>query len=633
MIDRLVLYAALLGSCAHAAQPSAPAPVSAPLRELPWGQLNFLHTTDSHGWHAGHLQEPSYSADWGDYISFSQRMKERAKENGVDLLVIDTGDRVEGNGLYDGSTPKGMFTSDVFREQDVDVLTSGNHELYKKRTAEREYLQTVPNFKGNYLASNIDILDPKSGDKVPLAPRFRKFTTENQGIRILAFGFLFDFTGNYNNTFVQPVEKTVQERWFQDAIRDKDVDLILVAGHVAVRSKEYNAVHKAIRQVKWDTPIQFFGGHTHIRDYVKYDAKSYALESGRYMETVGFMSISGLNTGGKSSDVSASANPKFSRRYIDNNLFSFLGHTRLNESDFHTEHGKNVSNYIRDARKSLKLDQVHGCAPHDYWLNRAPFPSKYSALSLMQNHVLPEMVVDDGREDKERMILINSGAIRFDIFKGTFTKDTSFIVSPFQNGFGYIRDVPYESAKQVLPLLNNNGPVFESLAPDRRASALEPPEQSSIKSRAIMNAITRVGAQAPLYAGYGSQAPLNPDSRHKDEKSPPQDLTPGYTTKDDAGDDGDDTIHSPITFYRVPACIQSEVGFSKNNRAVRSSQESDPPETVDLVFIEFLQPWILLALQFLGEEYETTDVLQYGGNNTFTGMLSDWVEENWEENC
>lgn len=38
-------------------QPSAPEPVSAPLRELPWGQLNFLHTTDTHGWHAGHLQE------------------------------------------------------------------------------------------------------------------------------------------------------------------------------------------------------------------------------------------------------------------------------------------------------------------------------------------------------------------------------------------------------------------------------------------------------------------------------------------------------------------------------------------------------------------------------------------------
>ena len=46
-----------ISSAALAAQPSAVPPVSAPLRELPWGQLNFLHTTDTHGWHAGHLQE------------------------------------------------------------------------------------------------------------------------------------------------------------------------------------------------------------------------------------------------------------------------------------------------------------------------------------------------------------------------------------------------------------------------------------------------------------------------------------------------------------------------------------------------------------------------------------------------
>jgi 2',3'-cyclic-nucleotide 2'-phosphodiesterase (5'-nucleotidase family) len=42
---------------ALAAQPSAPSPISAPLRDLQLGQLNFLHTTDTHGWLAGHLQE------------------------------------------------------------------------------------------------------------------------------------------------------------------------------------------------------------------------------------------------------------------------------------------------------------------------------------------------------------------------------------------------------------------------------------------------------------------------------------------------------------------------------------------------------------------------------------------------
>jgi 2',3'-cyclic-nucleotide 2'-phosphodiesterase (5'-nucleotidase family) len=57
MAKLLVTCAGLLSSLAAGAQPSAPEPVAAPMRALPWGQLNFLQTTDTHGWHAGHLQE------------------------------------------------------------------------------------------------------------------------------------------------------------------------------------------------------------------------------------------------------------------------------------------------------------------------------------------------------------------------------------------------------------------------------------------------------------------------------------------------------------------------------------------------------------------------------------------------
>lgn len=55
-----VIYASSLLSPSHASQPRASQPVPASLRDLPWGQLNFLHTTDTHGWHAGHLQEYVY---------------------------------------------------------------------------------------------------------------------------------------------------------------------------------------------------------------------------------------------------------------------------------------------------------------------------------------------------------------------------------------------------------------------------------------------------------------------------------------------------------------------------------------------------------------------------------------------
>ena len=122
----------------------------------------------------------------------------------------------------------------------------------------------------------------------------RKFETKNQKLRVLAFGFLFDFTGNANNTVVQPVEETIKEEWFQEAIRDREVDLIVVIGHVGIRMPEFELLFKTIREVQWDTPLAFFGGHVHLRDYANYDRKSAALASGRYMETIGFMSIDGL---------------------------------------------------------------------------------------------------------------------------------------------------------------------------------------------------------------------------------------------------------------------------------------------------------------------------------------------------
>lgn len=68
-------------------------------------------------------------------------------------------------------------------------------------------------------------------------------------------------------------------------------------------------VFNAVRAVHPTTPILILGGHTHIRDcgettihhlgfdtqlmkgiLVQFDGRSMALESGRYMETIGWMS-------------------------------------------------------------------------------------------------------------------------------------------------------------------------------------------------------------------------------------------------------------------------------------------------------------------------------------------------------
>ncbi|EKD14315.1 uncharacterized protein L3040_008333 [Drepanopeziza brunnea f. sp. 'multigermtubi'] len=610
MTKRLWTWTSFLLPLAVAEQPSALKPVAAPMRDLPWGQLNFLQTTDTHGWHAGHLQEPQYSADWGDYISFAERIRQKADDMGVDVLVVDTGDRIEGNGLYDASDPKGEYTYDIFKEQHIDVLSTGNHELYHIDAAEREYTKTVPNFKGHYLASNLDYIKPNTGEVVPMAQRFRKFTTKHQGIKVLAFGFLFDFTGNANNTVVQPVEKTIQEKWFQDAIRE-DVDLFLVVGHVTPRGPEYKAVYEAIRRQRWDTPIQFFGGHSHVRDFSKYDSKAYALQSGRYMETIGWLSIEGIKVTGKKEDqngVGAGASYTVKRRYIDNNLFGYHYHTGLNETTFPTDHGKNVSSLIRKARESLELDYNFGCAPKDLWLNRAPYPSDNSLLTWLEKEVMPDVINNKDRKNVPALAITNTGAMRFDIFKGSFSRDTTYIISPFASKFKYIKDVPYKSAKNLLKMLNNNGPIFTTSG--LHTSQLAPPEQISIQT----DMIAPTHEASDFFPG-SSQSPLI-------SSSDPPNLIPGYITKDDSGSDGDDTLHAPISFYRVPNCIQSPISFPS----------SGEPETVDVVFVDFIQPWILLALQFSGESYTKRDVEEYM-DETLTELMAGWIKRNWGQDC
>ncbi|KAF4982950.1 hypothetical protein FZEAL_1520 [Fusarium zealandicum] len=598
--SRAFVAGSALAAVAHAAQPGAVGPVPGPMRDLTWGQINFIHTTDTHGWLGGHLQEPQYSADWGDYISFTKHMRKQADDQGTDLLVIDTGDRVEGNGLYDASSPKGLFQYDIYAEADVDILCTGNHELYKAYSADREHNTTVPNFKGRYLASNLDYIDPETGDRVPQAQRYRKFKTKNQGLEVVAFGFLFDFTNNANNTVVEPVEQTIKQDWFQEAINEKP-DLFVVIGHVGLRMEEFKTIFTAIRKQNWHIPIAFFGGHAHVRDAVKYDSKAFAIASGRYFETIGWMSIDGIKKGTK--EVEAAASPTFTRRYIDNNLYGLHYHTGLNDSTFPTKDGQRVSDMITRARKALDLDYKFGCAPKTLWMTRAKYPSEDSIYSWITDEVFPDVVTRKDRKDKPRLAITNTGGIRFDIFKGGFTRDSTYAISPFTSGFRYIPDVPYEAAAKVIKILNSAGKIFAEHGADTKFMAI--PEQMFPAPVAV--AQDEDDEQRRLELRSVSDEP---------------DLIAGYTTEDDIGADGDDTIHERVKFYNQPNCIQAEIAFPKDGK----------PEKVDFVFLDFIQPWIIPALRFSGAEYNDADVEEYM-EGSWTYHMAKWISENWKGEC
>ncbi|TEY76050.1 hypothetical protein BOTCAL_0061g00090 [Botryotinia calthae] len=225
---------------------------------------------------------------------------------------------------------------------------------------------------------------------------------------------------------------------------------------------------------------------------------------------------------------------------------------------------------------------------------------------------MPDVVSRLDRKDVPTIAITNTGAMRFDIFKGAFTRDTTFIISPFVSKFLYIKDVPITAAEQVLPLLNSGGNIFSSSNLD--INNLAPPEHLSYKtdilapSIPISDLLPPSNAQSPLFSSSSNHKP---------------DLIPGYTTKDDNGSDGDDTIHSPITFYRLPNCIESRINIPST---------SSNSETVDLVFIDFIKPWVLVALRFSGADYTDEDVNSYR-NETLTELMAGWIKENWGQDC
>lgn len=75
--------------------------------------------------------------------------------------------------------------------------------------------------------------------------------------------------------------------------------------------------------------------------------------------------------------------------------------------------------------------------------------------------------------------------------------------------------------------------------------------------------------------------------------------TQGYTTTDAFGADGDDTAHSAIPSYDYPHFFQSLGGFPS---------DGSTPDTVDLIFIDYIQPDILA---YLGSAYSADDVAYY----------------------
>ncbi|KAJ7265403.1 Metallo-dependent phosphatase-like protein [Mycena haematopus] len=572
--------------------------ISSPSRPLQWGDINVISTTDTHGWLLGHQHdsspEPNYSGTWGDYKAFVTHMKELAEEKDVDLLLVDSGDLHDGTGLSDGFPTGGVDaqeSNEFFKQMPYDVLAIGNHELYTYANTFDMYMNFAQHFKGRYLSSNVNITvfdTTNQSISVPVGSRFRKFKTRKNR-SVTAFGVIYDFMTNDVNTTVQRVEDMVREPWFLDAIADEP-DVFLLVGHMPVirDSDRWPIVFSAIRDVHPTTPILIFGGHLHVRDCVQLDGRSMSLASGRYMETLGWMSVD--------LDGGSTQNLNFSRRYLDANVVTYRYHTNRTEWTFGTAEGQNITQGLLALEERFDLTHQYGVAPQDYTMNRSPYPSNGSILTMIVEEAVPTaLALNTTRADIPSLLVISSGSQRFDIFKGPFTKNDQFTVSPFVNQYIYIPDVPFDAAMKVLPALNRAGADrlwSDELEESRQMRVWRQEREVEDGYAQWLEDMHRLYKERPKAAGA-------------------EDMTLGYVTTDACPGDGDDTPHTPLPRYGIPDFIASRAPDVGGDRTA----------PIDLIFVDFIQAQVIRTLN----EVQTARVYSRADAAVYSGVRSNEV--------
>ncbi|KAF9372080.1 hypothetical protein CPB97_001475 [Podila verticillata] len=547
------------------AQPGVPTPKPVDLRPLEWGDVNVISTTDTHGWLSGHVKEAPYSADFGDFASFLSHMREQAVHRRKDLLVVDSGDLHDGNGLSDSTPSNGQVSDPIFAKINYDALAVGNHELYVNEIAQSTYKNFAPKWGRRYLTSNTFIRDAATNKTVPIGKLYNKFRMKF-GTRVMSYGFLYNFVGAGSDVVLEKANDTVALPWFKKTLKE-DVDMYLVVGHTPVRWAETLAVIKAIRAVHPSKPILLFGGHLHVRDFIRYDARAYGLSAGRFMETIGWMSVKGIHDRKCRVETNCiGKNLTVSRRYLDTNVHTYKTHALAHHKQrFDTWRGRKISKEITHARASLNLSNALGCAPQDYYLSRFPVTDTRSLINLVANEVLP--LVADSTKKNPAIIYVNSGSQRFDVYKGPFTIDDTYIVSPFHNDFIYTT-VPFKVAKNILAGLNK--------APFQK----------------------RAEHKAPVPAKNAT-------------------LTPGYVTKDDYGFGGDDWPHSAIPYVAAPNYVSSPLPAGLADDAL-----------VDIVWLSFFSNLVGPILKNL-DPANTYNFSTYRTDIDTNTMWTQFVKAKW----
>mmetsp|Transcript_20753 Transcript_20753/g.42200 ORF Transcript_20753/g.42200 Transcript_20753/m.42200 type:complete len:551 (-) Transcript_20753:138-1790(-) len=433
--------------------------------KIKFRDLNFIQLTDVHSWLSGHAHEPKDEAGYPDVLAFVQHLQNKAEAEGKDLFLFNSGDIVDGTGLSDATKVRGVLITPIIQQMPFAALTSGNHELYHDSTI-TNIAQSgfVEHWNGHYLTANIH-----NATTGKLIGNPYTLITGKMGTKLLVMGFLYNMQNSCEAVTVTPVQKALQEPWFDEAMEDADgVDAIVVLVHMDAKDPLIQSIISAIRAKDATSSIVFLAGHTHIRDFHTFDERCVSMESGKYLDTVGFISC----------DLPSSATDGMmcDHTFVTPHVPTFMEYTKTTADTFDTPESKKMRGDIAVLRSKLGLDEVIGCSPETY-LPFAPLDDPKSMWSLYIYHVLPTVLYPDA---KEAVFVAGTGALRYQIFQGQVHLDDTYVVSPFKDIYMVAHLKGSVVAPLVKLLLNTQQNPLTARSSDKQLTEWEFPWVSSV---------------------------------------------------------------------------------------------------------------------------------------------------------
>ncbi len=252
------------------------------------GDIEVLFTSDIH---CG-LQQ-------GFGVVGLQQIRETLEKKGVETLLVDNGDAIQGEAL--GTLTKGKAVVTIMNDLHYDAAIPGNHEfdfgmenfLELAEMAEHPYISCNFN-KGGELLFDPYIIREATGKKIAfigvttpetLISSDPKYFMDENGNYI--YGFMEDGDGS---AFIETIQKNVDE------VRSKGADYVVLMAHVG--NEETSAPYNFQTIIERTSGIDvILDGHSHDTDQVTMNDRDgnpvIRSAAGTKLQGIGYMRISG----------------------------------------------------------------------------------------------------------------------------------------------------------------------------------------------------------------------------------------------------------------------------------------------------------------------------------------------------